>query len=202
VVLRDKKVSTSYVQRRLQVGYNKAASLIERMEKEGLISSPPTPPASARSWCPATAPGCDWTVAPKLACFANSRGGCIDRTDRKSALRFWTQHSRMNHDLGPLKLRPAPFWALVFWLRCCGSTALAAKPTNFTQPEQAEVNQSMPFRAFINSFKTHSGRIHPDQPKGNMSQRACCIMFSKPGKMRFEYARPSPFLIVSPMANG
>ena len=39
VVLRDKKVSTSYVQRRLQVGYNKAASLIERMEKEGLISS-------------------------------------------------------------------------------------------------------------------------------------------------------------------
>ena len=39
VVLRDKKVSTSYVQRRLQVGYNKAASLIERMEKEGLIST-------------------------------------------------------------------------------------------------------------------------------------------------------------------
>ena len=40
VVLRDKKVSTSYVQRRLSVGYNKAASLIERMEKEGLISAP------------------------------------------------------------------------------------------------------------------------------------------------------------------
>jgi DNA segregation ATPase FtsK/SpoIIIE, S-DNA-T family len=40
VVLRDKKVSTSYVQRRLQVGYNKAASLIERMESEGVISSP------------------------------------------------------------------------------------------------------------------------------------------------------------------
>ncbi len=37
VVLRDKKVSTSYIQRRLQIGYNKAASLIERMEKEGLI---------------------------------------------------------------------------------------------------------------------------------------------------------------------
>jgi DNA segregation ATPase FtsK/SpoIIIE, S-DNA-T family len=40
VILRDKKVSTSYVQRRLQVGYNKAASLIERMEKEGVISAP------------------------------------------------------------------------------------------------------------------------------------------------------------------
>ena len=39
VVLRDKKVSTSYVQRRLQIGYNKAASLIERMETEGVIST-------------------------------------------------------------------------------------------------------------------------------------------------------------------
>ena len=37
VVLRDKKCSTSYVQRRLQVGYNKAASLVERMEKEGIV---------------------------------------------------------------------------------------------------------------------------------------------------------------------
>jgi DNA segregation ATPase FtsK/SpoIIIE, S-DNA-T family len=39
VVLRDKKVSTSYIQRRLQIGYNKAASLIERMEQEGLITA-------------------------------------------------------------------------------------------------------------------------------------------------------------------
>ena len=38
VVLRDKKVSTSYIQRRLSIGYNKAATLIERMEEEGLIS--------------------------------------------------------------------------------------------------------------------------------------------------------------------
>ena len=37
IVLRDKKSSVSYVQRRLQVGYNKAASLIERMEKEGIL---------------------------------------------------------------------------------------------------------------------------------------------------------------------
>jgi len=40
IVLRDKKASTSYVQRRLQVGYNKAASLIERMEKEGIVGAP------------------------------------------------------------------------------------------------------------------------------------------------------------------
>ena len=38
LVLRDKKASTSYVQRRLQIGYNRAATLIERMEKEGVIS--------------------------------------------------------------------------------------------------------------------------------------------------------------------
>jgi S-DNA-T family DNA segregation ATPase FtsK/SpoIIIE len=37
LVLRDKKASTSYIQRRLQIGYNRAASLIERMEKEGLV---------------------------------------------------------------------------------------------------------------------------------------------------------------------
>ena len=39
IVLRDRKVSTSYIQRRLSIGYNRAASLIERMEQEGLISA-------------------------------------------------------------------------------------------------------------------------------------------------------------------
>jgi S-DNA-T family DNA segregation ATPase FtsK/SpoIIIE len=38
IVLSDKKASTSYVQRRLGIGYNKAATLIERMENEGVIS--------------------------------------------------------------------------------------------------------------------------------------------------------------------
>ncbi|MFG1477190.1 DNA translocase FtsK [Xanthobacter sp. V4C-4] len=37
IVLRDRKASTSYIQRRLQVGYNKAASLMERMENEGIV---------------------------------------------------------------------------------------------------------------------------------------------------------------------
>jgi S-DNA-T family DNA segregation ATPase FtsK/SpoIIIE len=37
VVTRDRKASTSYIQRRLQIGYNRAASLIERMEKEGVV---------------------------------------------------------------------------------------------------------------------------------------------------------------------
>jgi S-DNA-T family DNA segregation ATPase FtsK/SpoIIIE len=37
IVKRDRKASTSYIQRRLQVGYNKAASLMERMELEGIV---------------------------------------------------------------------------------------------------------------------------------------------------------------------
>src|SRR3954452_7189675 len=37
VVTRDKKASTSYIQRRLQIGYNRAASLTERMEQEGIV---------------------------------------------------------------------------------------------------------------------------------------------------------------------
>ncbi len=37
VVMRDRKASTSYIQRRLQIGYNRAASLMERMEEEGIV---------------------------------------------------------------------------------------------------------------------------------------------------------------------
>ncbi len=37
IVLRDGKASTSYIQRRLSIGYNRAASIIERMEQEGVI---------------------------------------------------------------------------------------------------------------------------------------------------------------------
>ncbi len=37
VVLRDQKASTSYIQRRLQIGYNRAASIMERMEIEGIV---------------------------------------------------------------------------------------------------------------------------------------------------------------------
>ncbi|MGE0830889.1 MAG: DNA translocase FtsK [Hyphomonadaceae bacterium] len=39
IVRRDRKASTSYLQRRLQIGYNRAATLIERLEKEGVIST-------------------------------------------------------------------------------------------------------------------------------------------------------------------
>jgi len=39
IVARDGKASTSYLQRKLAIGYNSAAKLIERMEKEGLVSA-------------------------------------------------------------------------------------------------------------------------------------------------------------------
>ncbi|HVV65126.1 MAG TPA: DNA translocase FtsK 4TM domain-containing protein [Rhizomicrobium sp.] len=40
IVARERRATTSYIQRRLQIGYNRAASLIERMEQDGVISSP------------------------------------------------------------------------------------------------------------------------------------------------------------------
>jgi len=40
IVKRDRKASTSYIQRRLQIGYNRAATLMERMEEEGIIGQP------------------------------------------------------------------------------------------------------------------------------------------------------------------
>ena len=39
VVLRDRKVSTSYIQRKLSIGYNKAARLVEQMEEQGVVSA-------------------------------------------------------------------------------------------------------------------------------------------------------------------
>jgi S-DNA-T family DNA segregation ATPase FtsK/SpoIIIE len=37
IVRRDRKASTSYIQRRLQIGYNRAATIMERMELEGIV---------------------------------------------------------------------------------------------------------------------------------------------------------------------
>jgi S-DNA-T family DNA segregation ATPase FtsK/SpoIIIE len=40
IVMRDRKASTSYIQRRLQIGYNRAATIMERMEAEGVVGQP------------------------------------------------------------------------------------------------------------------------------------------------------------------
>ncbi|WP_120499361.1 DNA translocase FtsK [Roseovarius sp. EL26] len=39
IVVKDRKCSTSYIQRKLSIGYNKAAKLVEQMEDEGVVSS-------------------------------------------------------------------------------------------------------------------------------------------------------------------
>lgn len=40
IVRRDKKASISYIQRQLRIGYNRAATLVEKMEEEGVVSAP------------------------------------------------------------------------------------------------------------------------------------------------------------------
>lgn len=40
IVLSEKKTSISYIQRRLQIGYNRAARIVEQLEKMGVLSSP------------------------------------------------------------------------------------------------------------------------------------------------------------------
>ncbi|MBL4871654.1 MAG: DNA translocase FtsK 4TM domain-containing protein [Robiginitomaculum sp.] len=46
IVARDRKASTSYIQRRLGIGYNRAATLVERMEADGMIG--PSGPGGKR----------------------------------------------------------------------------------------------------------------------------------------------------------
>jgi S-DNA-T family DNA segregation ATPase FtsK/SpoIIIE len=40
IVVKDRKASTSYIQRCLRIGYNRAANIIDRMEREGIVSAP------------------------------------------------------------------------------------------------------------------------------------------------------------------
>ncbi len=39
IILQDKKTSASYLQRRLNIGYNKAANLVEQLERDGFLSA-------------------------------------------------------------------------------------------------------------------------------------------------------------------
>ena len=92
VVARDGKASTSYLQRKLAIGYNSAAKLIERMENEGLISRgrPCRPP-----------PGAD-----------GPRRGRRHRADRRPVLSHPDPTDVMQ------STDPAAFWASLLAGRC------------------------------------------------------------------------------------
>ena len=40
IIKKDRKVSISYIQRKLRIGYNRAANIIEEMENNSVISAP------------------------------------------------------------------------------------------------------------------------------------------------------------------
>jgi len=40
IILKEKRTSISYLQRRLNIGYNRAANIIEQMERMGILSAP------------------------------------------------------------------------------------------------------------------------------------------------------------------
>jgi outer membrane lipoprotein-sorting protein len=71
--------------------------------------------------------------------------------------------------------------------------AVLAAETLALTPEQKTAVDGI--SAYLNSFKTLQGEFTQISPKGNMSQGVFYI--SKPGKMRFEYAPPNPYLIVA-----
>eukprot|EP01030_Chromulinospumella_sphaerica_P016428 gene16428-16244_t len=73
-----------------------------------------------------------------------------------------------------------------------GLPALAGNPLKLTPEQEASVDG---ISDYMNSIKTMQGEFTQISPKGNESQGVFYI--SKPGKMRFEYAPPNPFLIVS-----
>lgn len=70
--------------------------------------------------------------------------------------------------------------------------ASAAKSIELTPEQTASIQE---IGSYINGFTTLQGDFTQISPKGKMSKGIFYI--SKPGKMRFEYAPPNPFLIVA-----
>jgi outer membrane lipoprotein-sorting protein len=70
--------------------------------------------------------------------------------------------------------------------------ASAAKSIELTPEQSASIQE---IASYINGFTTLQGDFTQISPKGKMSKGIFYI--SKPGKMRFEYAPPNPFLIVA-----
>lgn len=70
--------------------------------------------------------------------------------------------------------------------------SLAAKPMKLSKAQAQSVDA---ISDYMNSFRTIQGEFTQISPKGNMSRGVFYI--AKPGKMRFDYAPPNPYLIVA-----
>ena len=73
-----------------------------------------------------------------------------------------------------------------------GSAAFAAKAASLSSQQSAAVQK---ISTYFNSIKTLQGEFTQISPKGNVSSGVFHIL--KPGKLRFEYSPPNPFIIVS-----
>ena len=80
-------------------------------------------------------------------------------------------------------------------LALAGAALVHATPAKALSLTQEQRNAIDGISEYLNSFKTMQGEFTQVSPKGNLSRGVFYI--SKPGKMRFEYAPPNPFLIVS-----
>jgi outer membrane lipoprotein-sorting protein len=77
-------------------------------------------------------------------------------------------------------------------LAASANLAAAEKTPTLTPDQTAAVNE---IGKYINSFRTLQGEFTQVSPKGTVSKGV--FYLSKPGKMRFEYSPPNPFIIVS-----
>ena len=75
---------------------------------------------------------------------------------------------------------------------CVPATAEAAQSVDLTAEQTAAVKE---IDELIQWLQGAAGRVHPGQLQGQCLQRR--FLSEKPGKMRFEYAAPNPFIIVS-----
>ena len=85
-----------------------------------------------------------------------------------------------------------PWIAFVASLMMAVGTANAANNVQLSEAQLAVVKK---LGDYFNSLTTMKGEFTQVSPKGNVS--AGVFYISKPGKMRFEYAPPNPFVIVS-----
>ncbi|MDH3742311.1 MAG: outer membrane lipoprotein carrier protein LolA [Hyphomicrobiales bacterium] len=94
--------------------------------------------------------------------------------------------------MSPSKFHKVFTAMLAVFALIAGSAAFAAKAASLTSQQSAAVQK---ISAYFNSIKTLQGEFTQISPKGNVSSGIFHIL--KPGKLRFEYSPPNPFLIVS-----